>query len=113
MIGISTHILDISIGKPGSDVEVTLEYQTDAGWKQLAKTRTNSDGRAADIGVDGGSLKTGIYQLRFDTGQYWKKRNISGFFPHVVLAFEVTDSNEHYHVPLLLSPYSYSTYRGS
>lgn len=113
MSGISTHILDISIGKPGAEVEVTLEFLTGSQWDELGKSRTNSDGRAAGFGLPEGSMQTGVYQLRFDTGAYWKKRGVAGFFPHVTLAFEVTDSKEHYHVPLLLSPFSYSTYRGS
>lgn len=114
MSGISTHVLDISTGKPGGDIEVSLEYQTGGGWKELAKGRTNSDGRTANMGHDdSGSLKPGNYQLRFDTGAYWKKRNVSGFFPSVTITFEVTDAAEHFHVPLLLSPFSFSTYRGS
>jgi 5-hydroxyisourate hydrolase len=110
---ISTHVLDVSIGKPGVDIEVTLEFLTASGWQELARDRTNSDGRATNLGAGGASLETGIYRLSFDTKSYLKSQNRTGFFPHVSIAFEVVNTEEHYHVPLLLSPFGYSTYRGS
>lgn len=108
---ISTHVLDVSLGKPGGDIEVVLEYKADGGWQELARERTNSDGRTPKMGD--GTIKNGVYQLRYDTEAYWKKRNIQGFFPSVTVSFEIVDSDQHYHVPVLLSPYSYSAYRGS
>jgi 5-hydroxyisourate hydrolase len=110
---ISTHVLDITTGKPGDGIEVLLQYQTTSGWKELGRELTSNDGRATNLGVNCETLKPGIYQLHFGTEAYWKRKKISSFFPFVVISFEVTESSAHYHVPLLLSPFGYSTYRGS
>ncbi len=110
---ISTHVLDVSIGKPGIDIEVTLEILTESGWQEVARDRTNSDGRASNLGATGATLQVGIYRFSFDTKSYFKSANKVGFFPHVSIAFEVMNADEHYHVPVLLSPFGYSTYRGS
>lgn len=109
MIGsmtLSTHVLDATTGKPAVGVVVTL---TAAG-TTVASGLTDADGRVAGLGED---LAAGVYRLHFDTGAYFAAEGISGFYPEVVIAFEITDLTGHYHVPLLLSPYSYSTYRGS
>ncbi|HYJ54158.1 MAG TPA: hydroxyisourate hydrolase [Mycobacterium sp.] len=104
---LSTHVLDAVTGTPAVGVAVTL---ADASGSVIAKKRTDDDGRVKAVATD---LAAGIYRLHFDTGSYFNTRDVSAFYPEVVIAFEITDQTEHYHVPLLLSPYAYSTYRGS
>jgi 5-hydroxyisourate hydrolase len=108
---ISTHVLDITTGKPGFDIEVTLECQVDSGWKEIARKRTDKDGRATVL--ESGSGKTEVYRLTFDTSAYWSRHETKTFFPNVMIAFEAVATEDHFHVPLLLSPFAYSTYRGS
>lgn len=103
---LSTHVLDATTGRPAVGVAVTL---TAAG-TPVADGATDTDGRIGDLG---GELAAGIYRLHFDTGAYFAAEGVKGFYPEVVITFEITDVPGHYHVPLLLSPYSYSTYRGS
>ncbi|MCV7174289.1 hydroxyisourate hydrolase [Mycolicibacterium sphagni] len=106
-MSLSTHVLDAVTGKPALAVAVTL---TDADGAVLASGRTDDDGRIASLG---GELGEGLYRISFDTGGYFAAAGIPTFYPEVTVAFEITDPAAHYHVPLLLSPYSYSTYRGS
>lgn len=108
---ITTHILDTMLGKPAAGVRVRLEKKTGGGWKLLAAKKTNSDGRVPDL-LEGGKLK-GTYKLRFDTAGYFKATRRPCFYPYVEVVFSVADSASHYHVPLLVSPFGYSTYRGS
>ncbi|MDH2413073.1 hydroxyisourate hydrolase [Nocardioides sp. CER19] len=103
MSTLSTHVLDTSAGRPAVGIAVRLETRDG---ELLAKATTDADGRVGGLGPDG--LDPGDYVVRFDTGDY-----VDGFYPEVVVVFTVTDPDEHYHVPLLLSPYGYSTYRGS
>ncbi|MGK2852537.1 MAG: hydroxyisourate hydrolase [Microbacteriaceae bacterium] len=103
---LSTHVLDATSGRPAVGVAVTL---TQSG-TELADGLTDADGR---IGTLGGDLTAGIYRLQFDTAAYFADQRVTGFYPEVVIAFEITDAAAHHHVPLLLSPYAYSTYRGS
>jgi 5-hydroxyisourate hydrolase len=111
MSGITTHVLDTQRGQPASGVPLLLEVQTGIGqWKAVATASTDATGRAAVVGSD---LTRGFYRLTFDTGAYFRAWSIEGFFPEVQVVFEVRDPVQHYHVPLLLSPYSYSTYRGA
>ena len=108
MSAITTHVLDSSAGRPAVGVEVTLEHRAPSGeWKILGKSGTDADGRARDLLPETHVLDPGLYALRFDTSYYSK------FFPEVVLQFRVDDPRQHYHVPLLLSAHSYTTYRGS
>ena len=111
MSGITTHILDVSIGRPGNGVFVELERKTDAGWEKLGDQKTDLDGRAREL--FGGPMKTGVHRLRFDVGSYFRKREVDTFYEEVTIVFIVDDAAQHYHVPLLLSPFGYSTYRGS
>lgn len=107
---VTTHILDTGAGRPAAGVAVVL-YADDAGsWQKLAASTTDADGRAKDLGPE--QLEPGHYKLNFATGSYYAGRQTATFFPEVDLVFEVTGP-EHYHVPLLLSPFAYSTYRGS
>ncbi|HEY6292539.1 MAG TPA: hydroxyisourate hydrolase [Terriglobia bacterium] len=108
MSPITTHVLDTASGKPASGVAVTLEYRGSPGvWQPLADGRTDANGRVRDLLPDDYPLKPGLYGLRFDTSAR------SMFFPEVVLRFQIDDVRQHYHVPLLLGPFSFTTYRGS
>ena len=113
MSAITTHILDVSKGCPARGVAVTLERQTPKGWKIIGEGITNDDGRLRDLLDSEAILQTGNYRLTFDTETYFQKQQIEGFYPQVTVAFTVLDAAQHYHVPLLLSPFGYSTYRGS
>jgi 5-hydroxyisourate hydrolase len=109
---ITTHILDVSVGKPAANVSCKLEKQnTQLQWEKIGEGVTNSDGRIENLLST--PLTKGIYRLEFLTKPYFEQRKISSFYPSVTVQFEITSTDEHYHVPLLLSPYGYSTYRGS
>jgi len=112
MSGISTHVLDTSIGRPARDIGVLLEIESAPGaWKDIARGITDKDGRIAKLFA--GPLVAGNYRLRFDVGRYFELRQVPAFYPFVNITFQVEDIAQHYHVPLLLSPFGYSTYRGS
>lgn len=113
MSTISTHILDTAGGHPAEGVPLVLEARTDEGWRPIGGGTTNHDGRVRDLLNDGESLDVGMYRMTFETGVYFEKSGTRGFYPVVRVVFEVQAPDEHYHVPLLLSPYGYSTYRGS
>lgn len=114
MSTLSTHVLDTNRGQPASGVPITLELQGDSGeWKQLARGVTNDDGRVRDFLPQGARVEPGVYRMAFDTGAYFRALGVRGFYPSVTVVFELTAPDEHYHVPLLLSPFGYSTYRGS
>lgn len=113
MSQITTHILDTTLGKPAQGVSIVLEHlTTEKKWIPLGEGKTNSDGRLPDLLSSEIKLSPGTYRLIFDTDSYFKTNGIKGFYPSVTIAFEVVD-NSHYHVPLLLNPFGYSTYRGS
>ena len=113
MSHITTHVLDISIGRPAANIAVVLETQSSGGsWSELARGATDADGRLRDWPA-AQALPTGMYRLIFDTKPYFAGRNVACLYPQVVIVFEVRDAQEHYHIPLLLSPFGYSTYRGS
>lgn len=111
MSHVTTHVLDTGSGKPAADVPVTLHRLDGDRWVQIAGGATDADGRIKELGPD--RLPTGTYRLAFDTGKYFAASNTAAFFPEVTLTFGVVESEAHYHVPLLLSPFAYSTYRGS
>jgi 5-hydroxyisourate hydrolase len=116
MSGITTHVLDTSRGRPASGVPVVLEIRSDpadGGWREIGCTETDADGRARQLLPTGSELSTGIYRLTFAIETYFQKLEIEGFYPEVSIVFHVRDAAQHFHVPLLLSPYGYSTYRGS
>jgi len=110
MSHITTHVLDAVSGTPAPGVAVTLSSRGGAGWEPVDSAVTDADGRVGEIGPE--RLGDGIYQVRFDTGMYFSGRDIETFYPEVVITFEIA-GGDHYHVPLLLSPFAYSTYRGS
>jgi len=112
MSGITTHVLDTSIGRPAQDIGVLLEIESSPGtWKDIAHGITDKDGRIAKLFT--GTLIAGNYRLRFDVARYFELRQVPAFYPFVNITFKVEDIAQHYHVPLLLSPFGYSTYRGS
>jgi 5-hydroxyisourate hydrolase len=111
MSTLSTHVLDAASGLPAAGVPVTLERRGGDGWQPLGEAVTDDDGRVRDLAP--GGLGTGVHRLVFATGEYFAATGQTGFYPEVSVVFDVTDTSRHYHVPLLLSPYAYSTYRGS
>lgn len=113
MSKISSHVLDASLGKPAQGVPIILERSEDGNWSLFAKATTNSDGRVPDLWQEGMKLEVGTYKLTFDTSVYFKSTGTKGFYPSVSIVFEIHDAAQNYHVPLLISPFSYSTYRGS
>lgn len=111
---ITTHVLDTSRGRPAVGVRVSLAFHEEkASWTALADGVTNSDGRISDFLPESTKLATGVYRLTFDTASYFQDSGVEGFYPSIVITFQIRDPAAHYHVPVLLSPYGYSTYRGS
>lgn len=110
---ISTHVLDTSIGKPAPSVTVQLQRQSGATWLDVSRAVTDKDGRVAGLLPPTGQAGAGGYRLTFDVGEYFRARGVDSFYSKVSIDFVVRDAAAHYHVPLLLSPHGYSTYRGS
>jgi 5-hydroxyisourate hydrolase len=108
MSTISTHVLDTSLGKPASGVRVAFDHEDG---QTIATSVTDANGRIATF--ESGDVAPGSYRLRFDSAEYFTKTNRSVFYPEIVVAFRIEAGDEHFHIPLLLSPFSYSTYRGS
>ena len=110
---ITTHVLDTSLGEPAVGLAIELYEQDDeAGWEKVGEGRPDEDGRITDL-LAPGSLSAGHYRMTFATGDYHARQGIAGFYPSVTIDFQITAPDQHYHVPLLLSPFGYSTYRGS
>jgi 5-hydroxyisourate hydrolase len=112
MSRITTHILDTSSGRPAASVDVTLYKQAGEGWAVSAEGKTDESGRIGTWSSADAAEGQGTYKLRFETGAYFEQHLLPRFYPFVEVYFEVTGDG-HYHIPLLLSPYGYSTYRGS
>lgn len=113
MSPITTHALDTSLGCPAQGLSLSLSRRDDEGaWSVIASGVTNADGRVTDL-LSPGTLTAGVYQMRFDTGSYHHDLGVEGFYPEALITFEVKRVDQHYHIPLLISPYGYSTYRGS
>jgi 5-hydroxyisourate hydrolase len=113
MSSITTHILDISIGRPAQGVAVVLEVQQESEWKHIGTNITDNDGRIRSFLTDDTLFEEGIYRLTFDTESYFAANSVEAFYPHVSITFTISDGTQHFHVPLLVSPFGYSTYRGS
>ena len=109
---ITTHVLDTSAGRPGRGIAIELERDDAGSWHRIGAGVTDDDGRLRTL-TPAGPVAPGVYRLRFHTGAYFADHQQAGFFPIVEIQFLVADGAQHYHVPLLLSPYGYSTYRGS
>ena len=113
-VAITTHILDIARGRPAAGVPVTLEKgSSPEGWQLVGSGETDADGRLRTLMPEGMALTPGMYRLVFDTRRYLEGQSGRAFFPTISIVFETAAGESHYHVPLLLSPFGYSTYRGS
>lgn len=114
MSSITTHVLDLTVGKPGTGIAVRLALKNHtSGWQIIGEGITNEDGRANDLLSPRDVLEVGHYRLIFDTGPYFLQNGTEGFFPEITISFVVKDATQHYHVPLLMSRHGYTTYRGS
>lgn len=108
---VTTHVLDAVSGTPAAGMSVRLAQRLTDGWRPVAEGVTDDDGRIAPFGPV--ELEPGVYRVTFETDPYFARAGQPSFYPEVSIAFNLPDSDAHYHVPLLLSPYAYSTYRGS
>lgn len=113
MSPITTHVLDTSRGRPAAGMAVVVERQADGNWIEIARGQTNADGRIMNLLAEQAPLAAGVYRLRFATGPYFTAQGVRGFYPEVIVVVQIDEPAGHYHVPLLLSPFGYSTYRGS
>jgi 5-hydroxyisourate hydrolase len=112
-MSLSTHVLDSARGQPAAGVAVRLDRRDpDGGWTELASAQTGPDGRLSGWLPDG-QLAAGVHRLTFGTGGYYASQGVATLYPEVTVTFEVSDQGAHYHLPVLLSPYGYSTYRGA
>ncbi len=112
-MGISTHVLDTTRGRPAAGVRVSLSLLSEAGMSELAAGETDADGRLRTLIPDSEVPRQGTYCIRFEVAAYFTSIGVDAFYPVIEINFLVREATQHYHVPLLLSPYGYSTYRGS
>lgn len=110
---LTTHVLDTATGRPAADMELELARLTGEARETLRTVRTNGDGRTDESLLSGEEFGTGVYEITFHVGEYFGEKNEPAFLDRVPIRFGVSDPQAHYHVPLLVSPYAYSTYRGS
>ena len=114
MSAITTHVLDTAQGRPAAGISVSLERQADDGkWDHVGRGQTDRDGRLKTLYPANDALRPGVYRLTFDTQRYFDALDVETFYPEVIVVFETISGEAHYHVPLLLSPFGYTTYRGS
>ena len=114
MSAITTHVLDTARGRAAVGIQVELEGRDTSGsWRPIGRGATDADGRLRTLLPAGEPLVPGVYRLIFDVEQYFSAQDVRGFFPRIVVEFAAADGEEHYHVPILLSPFGYSTYRGT
>jgi len=114
MSAITTHVLDTHRGRPAAGLSVVLEQRDGGGrWRPLGRGATDAEGRLRTLLPDGGALVPGVYRLVFDTASYFAAQSVATLYPSIVIVFEVAAGEAHYHVPLLLGPFGYTTYRGS
>lgn len=111
-MGLSTHILDTSLGRPAAGVPLLLSRLDDGNFTEIGRGVTDDDGRCRTL-LDRHELDVATYKLRFATGEYFAAQHVTGLYPYVEIVFSVRDSVQHYHIPLLLTANGYSTYRGS
>jgi len=110
---LSVHVLDLQTGAPGTDIDVTLEQQDGDQWRQLATGKTNDAGRIPALFPVDRKLSAGTYRIVFRTGEHYRRLGKPAFFPRIPVEFTVDEVTRHYHIPLLLSQFGYSTYRGN
>ncbi|HEV2578278.1 MAG TPA: hydroxyisourate hydrolase [Acidobacteriaceae bacterium] len=113
-MGLSTHILDTSQGRPAAGIDVVLLQESDGGWNEIGRDSTDADGRCRTL-LGARELERATYKLRFEVAPYFSAQSItiSCLYPYVEIAFTITDASQHYHIPLLISANGYTTYRGS
>ena len=109
---ITTHVLDIARGGAAVDVDVVLDVRRGGEWLRLGASRTDERGRVATL-METAAVEVGRYRLTYDTGAYHRRHGVTAFFPEVQVVFDVADAGQHFHVPLVISPFGYSTYRGT
>jgi 5-hydroxyisourate hydrolase len=112
-MGISTHILDTALGRPATGVPVVLDRMVDGEWSAVNATITDADGRCKHLLPAAEQLQSGVYRVHFETSAYYKQHQLTGLYPYVEIVFLVSDGEQHYHIPLLLTANGYTTYRGS
>jgi 5-hydroxyisourate hydrolase len=112
-MGISTHILDTALGRPAVGVPVTLAFMTNGVWSLLNEAVTDMDGRCKHLLPETQTLQLGVYRVHFETVDYFKQNHINGLYPYIEIIFTVSEKQQHYHIPLLLTANGYTTYRGS
>ena len=110
---LSVHVLNLDNGLPSANVKVVLETQQNNQWVEINSATTNEQGRITELYPKDTALQKGIYKVTFKTGDWFRQKNQRSFFPEVPVVFVIDGSLEHYHIPLLISPYGYSTYRGN
>lgn len=108
---VTSHVLDSVIGRPAAGVPIVLEHDEIGNWHMIGSAVTDADGRVNQLGPT--RLEPGRYRVTFDTATYFAEQEVRPFYPEVHVVFELLDADQHYHIPLLLSPFAYSTYRGS
>lgn len=114
MSAVTTHVLDTARGRPAAGVPITLEVEAGPGaWRELGRGQTDADGRLRTLLPDGQRPAAGVYRITFDTATYFAASGTDSFYPTVAVVFRLGHPEQHYHVPLLLSPFGFSTYRGS
>lgn len=113
MSQITTHVLDTALGKPAAGIHIILHQRDARDWTQLACGISNNDGRVSGLLDDNIVLAAGDYRMHFATAAYFAEQQLEVFYPYVDVVFRLNSSGDHYHIPLLLSPFAYSTYRGS
>lgn len=114
MSAITTHVLDTALGRPAAGINVRLEQRGRGGeWTAIGQGHTDRDGRLRSLHPEGSPLAPGVYRITFDTQSYFESRRVAAFYPEVVVVFETTAGETHYHVPLLIAPFGFTTYRGT
>ena len=111
-MGLSTHILDTSLGRPAAGVSLVLSKQVDGRWNEISRGATDADGRGRTLLGDA-PLEQATYKLRFEIAPYFAAQHITSLYPYVEIVFAVSEASQHYHIPLLLTANGYTTYRGS
>jgi 5-hydroxyisourate hydrolase len=112
-MGISTHILDTALGRAAAGISVTLAFMTNGLWAQLNDDVTDADGRCLHLLPQTQTLQPGLYRMHFKTASYYQQNQLEGLYPYIEIVFTVSEGQQHYHIPLLLTANGYTTYRGS
>ena len=112
-MGLSTHILDTALGRPAAGVALVLSQMQDGEWQEIGRGETDSDGRCKDLLPPTEPSKSGTYRIHFETSTYYAQHYQQGLYPYIEIVFDIRNTEQHYHIPLLLTANGYTTYRGS